>query len=600
MHEALVGGCLRIFDDEFLPSYRDEAHSGIGRNWRLAVVKAVQTHGEDAGRPLSLTLCADHAFVKSEVLDRAFATSTSDGSGQLRTGTRWATPDRHEDRNNRPIFPNSSTFTPDAAGDWILVLTDGRARSEQPRGSGYIPYFCTLGKVTGGSELTGLTNQAWSDFQFSARDARDFTEALRGTREADLRQAEVAATQCSRAAQQPSWDVQVDGVDLPRPVHTGDTPQTAGYRPIGWRPPHRPWLFPGQPVWVKVDETNQVTALKPSIIWRHTGAGPAGARVPAGLHACTAPASLCPSCILFGSADTDEREETTESRQRSYRGHVRVGDWTPTAPVAPETLDLAPMGTPRPGSGQFYLDTPPGAALPENKAPHSLREWGADADAKTPRRLRGRKHYWRTGDRAVRPRWRQRPHQSEGQMASRAEAFPTGTRFTGSLWFEGLTAGQIGELLACLTPAEVLAHTDDETLVFTVGGGKPFGFGACTVTATLAEVHDAESRWLGGDPPALTAADALAAFRASSPTAHSTWPALAKAVTLDAVDTDEVWYPPGAGWGQVGSKDFDGGYEFWKQSVGRKQAQPPHKELIQLPAITEAVQSLPIIRRGGR
>jgi len=38
-----------------------------------------------------------------------------------------------------------------------------------------------------------------------------------------------------------------------------------------------------------------------------------------------------------------------------------VGDVIPRNEVVLEKLDLAPMGTPRPGAGQFYLDTPPGA-----------------------------------------------------------------------------------------------------------------------------------------------------------------------------------------------------------------------------------------------
>ncbi|MDQ1249610.1 MAG: hypothetical protein QG597_3985, partial [Actinomycetota bacterium] len=40
MHEVLCGGCLRVFDADFVPSYRDEPESVRNETWKLAVVDA--------------------------------------------------------------------------------------------------------------------------------------------------------------------------------------------------------------------------------------------------------------------------------------------------------------------------------------------------------------------------------------------------------------------------------------------------------------------------------------------------------------------------------------------------------------------------------
>ena len=591
MHETLVGGCLRVFDAEFVPAYRDEATSKINRGFKLAVVEQVEPEGPDAGRPVKLTLCSEFAFVKSEVLDNA----TPGDSGRLSTGTRWDTAGRTEGIPTRPIFPRDTQFTPNDHGDWIAMLTDGRARQKAPGKSGYIPYYVTLGKVAGGREVNGVTDGAWHSFQAATRGSRDYTEDVRGMKEGELRALEVAATAGRRGPAVRSWETKVGDHVLPRVVHTADSEQSPAYRKIGYRPPHRPWLFPGQPVWVEVNNRNEVTSIKLSIIWRHAGVGDAASRVPTSLLACTDPNHLCPSCTLFGAADTNEKDDDEKARQSSYRGHVRVGDWTPTRPANTEHLELTPMGAPRMGSGQFYLRTPDGARLADNNAPHSLREWGGDGGMTDKRHLRGRKAYWRTKDRSETPRWQRRGHQRDAKMASSAEAFSPGTEFAGSIWFEGVTRAQIGELIACLNPAHVLPHEPADELVFTVGGGKPFGFGACAVTVTIGELHSAQSRWLGADPPQFSAQEAVAAFKATSPVGASAWPELARVVTLDSVDTNYVWYPPGAPWSQLGSEDFDKGYEFWKESVGRKQSRGPDKELIQLPDVL-ADQKLKIVQ----
>lgn len=614
MHESLVGGCLRVFDGDFIPSYRDAARVGVNSGWILAVVEEVEQAGPDTGRPTRLTVCRQQAIARTEVVSRQTEREL------LRTGTRLAIDGEPVERNGRLVFPSETPMAEDAEGPWVMLLSDGNARSAPAKATRPgIPYYVSLGKLDGGQEVVttptrpAVSDDAWESFQFSARGSRDFVEAVRGTKESTLRAAEVGCAVANWQAlsggdpHRISWahgDSPVTKDLAECEVHVNESPE----RKVGVRAPHRPWTFPGLPVWVRTARDGSVSAMKLAQIWRHPGgSAPAGKRIPSSLRSCEDASDLCPSCRVFGAADTSGRDEDQAAAQDSYRGHVRVGDLVPVDDVALEPLTLAPMGAPRPGSGQFYLRTPAGTPLRANTEEAALREWGSAADRTEARRLRGRKAYWRTTDRSKHPRWRARPEQEKSKMASQARAFPVGTRFTATVAFDGLTAAEIGALLSCLEPGRVLSAPDEgKEVVLSIGGGKPFGFGACRTTATLSEVHDARSRWLDGEAPSLTTDDAVAAFVASAPVAQSTWPALAIACTLDHVDPELVWYPPGASWDKVGTEEFDKGYEFWSESVGRGgsgKAQTKDKPLIQLPAITDPRQELPIVakpQRGGR
>lgn len=598
MHETLVGGCLRVFDDGFIPSYRDAVVAGINSGWQLAVVDDV----DENGRPTTLTLCRTTAGVKSETLQEAL------GVSELRTGLRLRIAGEPHEKNGRSVFKEAGAISEDVKGEWVVLLSDGRARQplKRPRPGvdrDYIPYWCTVGRRSGGREYAGIPDHVWQQFQDVARDARDFTVAVRGTTESALRRREVQQArerlEVLRTNRQSPWVTWPEEADEQRVV-VGNAPRE---RAIGVRAPHRPWLFPGLPVWVRtapndVTGRDEIQGLKLSVAWRHVG-GTATARdrVPPSVLPCRDPDHLCPTCRVFGAADTTAREDDDAARQSSYRGHVRVGDAVPVEPVAPEQLHLAPMGRPRPGAGQFYLITPPGHREPANDDAAALREWGSLGDSPRPRPLRGRKFYWRTGGRIKDPLWQAKRHHSD-TMTTTSEAFPAGTRLAATIFFDGLTLAEIGAIVSCLQPSVVLADEGASDAVFTVGGGKPFGFGACDVHVQLQDLQTARSRWDEESQPDLAIDDAVEAFRVSQPVARPTWPALARAVQMEAIDGTRVWYPPGASWNRVGSEEFDKGYEFWRTTVGHNTKPPKH--LVQLPDITADRQDLRIVVKGDR
>ena len=76
LHETLAGGCLRVFNDSFVPSYRDQATARSG-DWTMALVEQCTQDGQ----PLTVRLCDDVCWVPAPKLRAA--------CGQdLRTGSR--------------------------------------------------------------------------------------------------------------------------------------------------------------------------------------------------------------------------------------------------------------------------------------------------------------------------------------------------------------------------------------------------------------------------------------------------------------------------------------------------------------------------------
>ena len=46
LHEALAGGCLRVIDSEYLPTYRSQVESGTEKDWKLLWITAVNDDGQ--------------------------------------------------------------------------------------------------------------------------------------------------------------------------------------------------------------------------------------------------------------------------------------------------------------------------------------------------------------------------------------------------------------------------------------------------------------------------------------------------------------------------------------------------------------------------
>lgn len=376
-------------------------------------------------------------------------------------------------------------------------------------------------------------------------------------------------------------------------------------------------------MWVRVDANGEITSVRLAMLWRHSGAlsdmdddegdgrrdGSAKERVDRGFHACTIWTKLCPSCQVFGSADTSGKE-TPEARQNSYRGHVRFSDATANGKVTPNTFTRAPMSSPRPGSGQFYLVNDEHTEGNVGNPP--LREWGSHADRHTgqPRRLRGRKYYWHTPGSAPQPRRaKKRPHQSN-ELAEEVSTIPPKTHLTGTVVFDNLDEFQLGGLLATLHPSRLLTAPDGSEIWQHIGGGKPLGLGGCSVVvnAEQSSIEKVGARYgRQAETVPVTIDDLISAFRekmhAERTDVVATWTSLTTALASKSVPTDLVWYPPGAGRKpRTESKEpEESPFEFWKQSSGAEHSPKNRKRqglpLRSLPPIDYHDQSMPVVGR---
>lgn len=568
LHETLTGSCLRIFDPTFVPAYRDTASNTAGL--RLAVVREV----DQKGRPIQLQLCrsgdAIAHRIHQDVLGR---------HGGLDSGTEVHVV---QDAEGKVIDAN-----PQPGGGWIVFVSDAGARDAKK------PYYAAVRELDSdmidGPDRDGAV---WTEYLRSVDDADDLRPANQG-----------------------------DG--LVKVVFRYKEPPRRAERDILVGRRHRASrsLTVGQPVWVRLDGQQRITKLQLAQLWRHAGHHPAGKRLPpgkqGGLSACTSFTLLCPSCRLFGSADTKEdgTPRPGHADQQSYRGHVRFSDAIPTGSVEPLKITLPPMGSPHPGSGQFYLVSD--SQLVGNGTRNTpLRAWGASPEMSPPRprRLRGRKFYWHTpGDHQERGNARAHQIEKHPKQVQSAVAFPAGTRFTATLTLIDVDEVQLGSVLATLQPGSVLGGDD---LMVHLGGGRPLGYGSCIITIETGDGVRASRLWRSGsryrrqepgDTLDLAADrdDLLKRFRTSEDRAdQETWRALGIVLRRGAVPADRVWYPPGRTWRDRGklAEEFDAGFEFWKQTGGLRLADDKDKPdvrqgypLATLPAITDADHSMPIV-----
>ncbi|WP_217130052.1 TIGR03986 family CRISPR-associated RAMP protein [Streptomyces sp. AC558_RSS880] len=578
LHETMAGGCLRVFDGDFRPGYRDQVKQQDPR-MRLAFVEKV----DERGAPAVVRLCDEAVWIESVALHKVLG-----GPAGLYSGARVTVIGKPEAEMKRRLIKEPADVK--AGDESVLLVTDARTRREVRKNSdGQGPrklrgrYYCASGKLQPDSLKVELSDKVWQSYL----DAVDGTNDMREFRRKPT-------TAKGREAQLPV-------------LHPNDR----GERLLGYRDPARRELYEGQVVWVDAERSGDTVVLKKialSAIWRHAG-GTAKARdrVPPEALACSDPQRLCPSCRLFGSVDAEGEDGRGGARQRAYRGHVRFGDAVPSGSV-PALAEhwLPPMGSPKPGAGQFYLKRNDGL---ENKTVTEqqgdpLREWGCPdprADGAGTRQLRGRKHYWLTSVSGERPYFRARSGNPEvfhdlygpdNQMLSKGQAVAAGSRFTARVFFENLDEAELGGLLCALNPGLLLHPFDDEQgerpeYGLAVGGGRPLGFGSCTTEITRVELDTAAGRYLGADAPVPDPRSAVAAFRKAADKAlRDVWKReLTKVLRLDWSPADRVWYPP-AGRIPPTGRPFKPevlmpSFTFWKETSGgrAKDANFPYRQL---------------------
>ena len=628
LHETLAGGCLRVLTDDFRPVYRDVAKArGHEDRWKLVEVASTN----DSGQPATLRIFDDVIWIDLRKY-QAFLSATRPGR-LPRTGDRFQIqPGRiQNDKSSKRRVRSEDAFSraPGERGDpstYVLMLTDTRARQtgkgggqKSQRPNGPPPIWMPAGRDAANTQTVACTD-AYREYRIAADGAHDVRKVQNGS------------------------PTQGDLVDVFEPGETGGTA-------IGQRQQVQRTLPVGTILWALVQPgtPTAISKFSRSVLWRHVEKSSLGERVRPPLHACTgrnpdAPTGgdadhpwLCPTCRIFGHAETTERKieegkgqnNSANENQTSYAAHVRFGPGSPIDVSKLKSIELAPLGAPRPGAGQMYLDSgvKRGKTMQAKKEHRPLREWGAWQGNDT-RMMRGRKYYWPAdADKQAFPRYKRppldkkRPPLGDG-VVSRGRLVPTGTTFESTVWFENLNKAELGGLLAALQPSLLLEpyrppgpdadESPREELVTRLAGGKPFGLGQVRATLKV-EVHKA-SRY-AAPPQTDTAepaypnqaliAECVAEFEASVPEVirgssetDGIWPDLAAVLDPGHVDPSIVWYPPGEKWpdgsaddGWSPSKQFDESFRFFKMTDG---SSVEGHSLPYLPPPREPHQEMPI------
>ncbi|MGH3942727.1 MAG: hypothetical protein ACRDTG_29720 [Pseudonocardiaceae bacterium] len=575
LHETLTGSCLRVFDPDFVPVYRDIATGELRPHWDLGVVDEV----DHAGRPVKLIRCTETRWVPLTTLARAMPGGSAVTTGQRfrLTESAFATQQDTQAEEDEETPP----ATLDPKGEWAVLVTDDRARRPTQ------PYHCAVGRLPAAPRPVALTDRAWQKYLRAVEGAK---QTMKGNK--------------------PSLEAEV--AQLARPGTTvGDVlGELLKQRPGRWLRP-RPWLHKGQVVWLAPGKGGFVDGIALSYLWRTAGQDSAGKRLPdERFHPCHDPDELCPSCRVFGSADVRDvggrGVDRRLAEQRSYRGHVRVLDAVLKSggPLGAPVV-LPATGSPRPGSGQFYLDDPQA-----DKAPLVYQKprnrWGTP-DARQPRRLRGRKFYWHTDPQIDerRKRWRRHDHAPEGE---RVELVAAGSAYQLDVAFDGLTKAEIGGLVAALQPDRLFATqhyplpypvTADPEYAIHVGGGKPLGLGSCQARDLRIVADGVESRYLGAQRPVLDPADLIAAFVADHADLSPTWQNVAAALHTGHVDSRIVSYPTAINWadneGICGGEKQHQAFKWFQQTIGEGLKDGTGgRPFVPLPPVSDIAPVLPV------
>lgn len=599
VHEALAGGCMRVLDLTWAPVHRHPANTMETSYLHLAVV----TKADPAtGQAREVALCDKWHWVPAWLLpggednpvrtgDQLRYVATEDRAGEFPSAAVTSAAGRDvvhakSDTYQGGITPGSIKRLRGMgaiAGDCKVVLvTDTKARDPE-RGA-----FFAVGAIGPGAPRRSVSDRTWEKYKKDGSDGtwEKYLKTVDGAD--DLRTAVLKKARHPDGEEPPYTPGAPEYADVCWPPHedagdgSGDTNgRTARGRHeqperkvIGRRLVARRYLHVGQPVWVAVSG-DEVTEIRLSVLWRYQGDGPVGERV-GEAKGCTDPRHLCWTCRIFGAADTEGRGENDLAVQSSYRGHVRIADLLAEGTVEPLSWDLAPLASPKPGAGQFYLTHKTGSSRQiAGKNDRPTATWGSVGDDEGLRPVRGRKFYWRTETQADPERDGQRgkyrKHQSE-TLGSKVELIPAGTVFKGRITFDNLDAADYGSLLAALNPRalEDVGDSGWKDAVISVGGGKPFGFGSVQIDVTPVQVQGARARYLGqpdDEPRPPSPDEAVRAFRAQVPQpVRANWQALAHALEFGFVKDEDVWYPPGGG--TRGGADYDKSFEFFALTNG--------------------------------
>ena len=531
-HEMLFGGCLRQVDLGYRPTYRQLPTMDALKDWRMAVVldddEVLLCEKEDPERRSSI----DSKALCERVGDRArtgdvVAVNSDDDwkdRSELRVAERFQVLQR----------PAEVSGYENLAGCYVVLITKKGARRDAVRAT----WYWSLGKLT--RERATFSEKATRDFSWAMMEARPDGER---------------------------W------INVFR-----------GKTKLGQARGNEHALEPGSVIWVKARD-GMVTAIKLSQFWRERSEERLGNRIPQETQPCDGEnLRLCPSCSVFGSADTlndqaDTDERRREGDQRSYAAHVRFGSAI-GVDLQGDEVTLAPLGQPHPGAGLTYLEPTSPEAAPASRDERWSR-W--DSDGKQKRQLRGRKFYWHSdperqldhlkhtqgvGD--VPGRHLKREHHS-ADMCTKAQLVTGGT-FRQTITFDGLDRFGVASLLAALQPGRLLG---DGEFALHLGRGKPLGLGSVTAEITAARITTVAARYCDkAETPLETFAIDPAEVKARCGDLAAVHEGARKVLRLDGLGENwwKVTYPTTQPWRQFGSKKFDESFTFFKDFGGPAQS----------------------------
>ena len=531
-HEMLFGGCLRQVDLGYRPTYRQLPNMDALKDWRMAVVldddEVLLCEKEDPKRRSSI----DSKALCERVGDRArtgdvVAVNSDDDwkdRSELRVAERFQVLQR----------PAEVSGYEKLAGCYVVLITKKGARRDAVRAT----WYWSLGKLT--RERATFSEKATRDFSWAMMEARPDGER---------------------------W------INVFR-----------GKTKLGQARGNEHALEPGSVIWVKARD-GMVTAIKLSQFWRERSKECLGDRIPQETKPCDGEnLRLCPSCSVFGSADTlndqaDTDERRREGDQRSYAAHVRFGSAI-GVDLQGDEVTLAPLGQPHPGAGLTYLEPTSPEAAPASRDERWSR-WDSDSTPK--RQLRGRKFYWHSnperqldhlkhtqgvGD--VPGRHLKREHHG-ADMCTKAQLVTGGT-FRQTITFDGLDRFGVASLLAALQPGRLLG---DGEFALHLGRGKPLGLGSVTAEITAARITTVAARY--GDKaeiPLETFVIDPAEVRTRCGDLDAVHEGARKVLRLDGLGENwwKVTYPTTQPWRQFGSKKFDESFTFFKDFGGPAQS----------------------------
>jgi CRISPR-associated protein (TIGR03986 family) len=534
LHETLMGGCLRVMDEDFVPVYREPAVVKDD-NWQLAVVSDATRQG----RATRVRLAEETAWVPVGMLRQALGRVPR--TGDTVDIEDWAIR-THEGLGRQQVSDSAGVIPGEG---WVLLVGDSGTRLKSKQ------FFCAAGRMPDDDDDSHeVPVSAWAEYEQICEGANDL-RVIRQKPDAPA----YKGWRSGRVFAKVGWPASSDVVGERRRV-TGR-------------------LWPGDVVWAAVNPSSGVVEhLSMAAVWRRPGEGPLAGRIPDAVKPCRDPSGLCVSCRMFGSADTGGAEPGVEADQRAYAGHLRIGDAVAEG-VTIRPVRLAPLGAPRPGAGQFYLQiarTDP--ASDETELPSAY--WGSEQDRPESRDVRGRKFYWH-GDPALQrpPRHLARPGQRNEAMTGERHLVPAATCFRQDVAFDNVSRAELGSVLLTLMPRLVLPRTEGRQTadyLLWLGGGKPLGLGSCAVEVTGLQWHEPRERYLGQPAATQSAEDFFSpiasdvAQLAGRPVWRH-WPTLSRIMRADAVEAELIWYPLGGDW--TDERNRDRAFRFFARTNGR-------------------------------